>query len=157
MFEMYDAETLVMTVIAAGLVSGGVFLVSSLLIPLLQKWWSYATMTDREDSWGIKVMVKLSFHKFKNKQVKGYWGSEDKTETVIVSPFGKAKEYDDLWIQCMFGSFLLPAIILSGLYFWEVTLILGVLALLTKLSRVVITVKRKLDKHIVDPKAHQDK
>ena len=157
MFEMYDGRFLVMAVIVAGTVSFGAFLVATILIPLLQKWWSYATMTKVVNSWGVYLMVKTSFHKFKDKKVKNHFRNEERTETVIVDPFGKEKEYDTLWLHCMAGSFFLPVILFLGLYFWEIALILGVLALLTKVSRMVITVKRKLESHMVDPKAHQDK
>lgn len=60
-------------------------------------------------------------------------------------------------IKCGIVFALLPLITFLTIYFWEAALILVVLALLTKISRMVVTVKRKLDKHMVDPEAHQDK
>jgi len=74
-----------------------------------------------------------------------------------ISPFGKKKCIKDLAYGTATVLVFIPTLVYLAITFWEVTLILGVLALLTKLSRVVITVKRKLESHMVDPEAHQDK
>ena len=144
MLSEFSAQDTVALLAMSCLVAAPTYIVIMGLIYLLQRWWAYATISEVGDSWIIKVLIKVSFHKRELFEFKNFWGDEI-SELRTISPFGNVYDDDETFvIKCGTVFALLPSIIFLTIYFWEAALILVVLALLTKLSRVVITVKRKL-------------
>ena len=144
MLSEFSAQDTVALLAMSCLVAAPTYIVIMGLIYLLQRWWAYATISEVGDSWIIKVLIKVSFHKRELFEFKNFWGDEI-SELRTISPFGNVYDDDETFvIKCGTVFALLPSIIFLTIYFWEAALILVVLALLTKLSRVVITVRRKL-------------
>ncbi len=148
--DIFTTLPLPFALAATGFVFVVIYALLGISIYIAQKWWCYATITKTEIPWNYLILGKISLHKIKYKP-RLFFAYE------AISPFGKKKDIEELTFEVATVIFCIPTVVYLGVNFWEVTLILGVLVLLTKLSRLVITVKRKLDKHMVDPQAHQDK